>query len=42
MPIIFNKVDFPEPEGPMMEINSPSSISRLILLRIIFLFPPTW
>ena len=40
MPITFNKVDLPEPEGPMMETNSPSLIERFISRRRNVLFPP--
>jgi len=37
-PKIWSSVDFPEPEGPMIEINSPSLISRLMFRRT-YVFP---
>ena len=30
---MFSRVDFPDPEGPMMETNEPSSIVRSMPLR---------
>src|SRR5580693_273441 len=39
MPITFNKVDLPDPEGPMMEMNSPSFTCRLISFKIKFGLP---
>src|SRR5579872_4491437 len=32
-PIMLKSVDFPEPEGPMMEMYSPRNISRLTPCR---------
>ena len=32
-PIIFIRVVFPEPDGPIIEINSPFSTDKLIPLR---------
>ena len=40
-PRICMKVDLPEPEGPMMATNSPSSMSRSIPLRTLSSPPPT-
>ncbi len=34
-PSIFNKVDFPLPEGPIIVINSPSSILKFILFSAL-------
>src|SRR5690606_37487405 len=34
-PTMFSNVDLPHPEGPMMATNSPSLISRLMLLRAV-------
>ncbi|MNI97210.1 hypothetical protein D3C73_1558140 [compost metagenome] len=32
---MFSRVDFPQPEGPKIVINSPSDSSRFILLRVL-------
>src|SRR5690606_14959557 len=37
----FNKVDFPDPEGPIIETKSPSLISKLMSFKIKFLALPT-
>jgi hypothetical protein len=37
---MFNKVDLPEPDGPIMEINSPSSTFRLMSFKIKLGLPP--
>ena len=36
-PSIFNMVDFPDPEGPIMETKLPFSIERLMWLRAVTL-----
>ena len=41
-PKICIRVDLPEPEGPMMATNSPSSMLRSIPLRTLSSLPPTW
>src|SRR5690606_41756980 len=40
MPIIFSKVDLPEPEGPIMEMNSLWFTLKLMSLRIYVFWPP--
>ena len=35
VPRIFNKVDFPLPDGPTMHTNSPNFILKLIFFKII-------
>ena len=35
IPRIFIRVDFPQPEGPMMETNSPALISMLTSLSAV-------
>lgn len=39
-PIIFSRVDFPLPDGPVMATNSPLFTLKLILLRAISLPAP--
>ena len=34
-PKIFNKVDFPHPDGPIIDTNSPSFTSKLILFKAV-------
>ena len=34
---IFNKVVFPQPEGPRIDKNSPSFTSKLMLSKTVFL-----
>src|SRR5450631_2370266 len=41
MPMTLSRLDLPEPEGPMMEMNSPSRIDRLISFRMKLGLPPT-
>src|SRR5438128_1206818 len=40
MPMMFSRVDLPEPDGPITERNSPSSIRRLMSFKIKLGFPP--
>src|ERR1051326_4249504 len=40
MPRMCNKVDFPAPDGPMIETNSPGLMSRLIRLKTYVLVGP--
>ena len=40
IPIQFNKVDFPEPEGPISDINSPSFTCKLMSFSNLNVFPP--
>jgi hypothetical protein len=40
MPITFSSVDFPDPDGPIMEINSPSSTDKLISFKMKVLADP--
>src|ERR1044071_4624769 len=41
MPRMCNKVDFPAPDGPMIDTNSPGLMSRLILLKT-YVFVGPW
>src|SRR5689334_3503709 len=40
MPRMCNKVDFPAPDGPMIETNSPGLMSKLILRNTYVLVGP--
>src|ERR1044072_4929508 len=40
MPRMCSKVDFPAPDGPMIETNSPALMSRLIRRRTYVLVGP--
>jgi hypothetical protein len=35
-PIMFNKVDFPLPEGPITDTNSPFFIVKLIFFKAVY------
>ena len=39
---MFIKVDFPEPEEPMMDTNSPASMERVTPLKAGISISPTW
>jgi hypothetical protein len=39
---MFMKVDFPDPEDPMIETNSPVSISKVTPPRAGITISPTW
>lgn len=41
IPMTLSKVDFPEPDGPMMEMKSPSWMVRLMSFRMKDLVPAT-
>src|SRR5690606_18475657 len=40
IPMTLSRVDFPEPDGPMMEMNSPSATLRLMSLSRKMRWPP--
>src|SRR4051812_18725216 len=39
-PIMLNRVDFPEPDGPIREIYSPRRMSRLTAFKARRVWPP--
>src|SRR5256885_9526743 len=41
MPMTLSKVDFPEPDGPITEMNCPSATRRLMSFRMNVRIPPT-
>ena len=41
-PTMFMAVDFPDPEGPMMAMNSPSLMSMEIPSRALTVLSPMW